>query len=233
MRRSALALGGTVMALALTAGSAAAQSVGGQAVTGLTGAAHAGPTPVAPPVPLPTGADLTGGGSAGAQAGPAGENVPIPVGSDGHDATTSGSGPTDQSPSDPGGAAQVGPAETNAPAGAPSDGGTATQGLPADPIIGLVQSGVDALDGLVDSLAASTPPLAVARTGGAGSRDPDRFGNGSAISASFASAPAGLDAANVTATLPFTGLGVLRLLLLGLLFLASGIAVRRGSVATG
>jgi hypothetical protein len=50
MRRSALALGATVMALALTTGPAAAQSGGEQTVTGSTGAAQAGPTEVNAPI---------------------------------------------------------------------------------------------------------------------------------------------------------------------------------------
>ena len=95
MRRSALALGATVMALALTAGPAAAQSGGQQTVTGSVAAAQGGPTEVNAPVrvlsdgndPAPSatvGAPQMAEDSNGtAQAGPIGANAPVRVLSDG------------------------------------------------------------------------------------------------------------------------------------------------------
>ena len=88
MRHSVLALGASVMALALTAGPAAAQSDGEQTVTGSVAAAQGGPTEVNAPVrvlsdgndPAPSatiGAPQTAENSNGtAQAGPIGVNAP-------------------------------------------------------------------------------------------------------------------------------------------------------------
>src|SRR5918992_3919854 len=97
MQRSALALGASILALALTAGPAGAQSGGPQTVTDSNGAAQVGPAEV---------------------------NAPIRVLSDGNnespDAGASVGAP--QTTTDSEASAQTGPAEVNAPVRVLSDG---------------------------------------------------------------------------------------------------------------
>lgn len=138
MRRSALALGATVVALALSAGPAAAESAD-QTVTDSTGAAQAGPTEVNAPIrvlsdgsdPAPSatvGAPQTADGSDGtAQAGTTEVNAPVRVLSDGQNAPSGGSTSGEQTASDSTGA-QAGSAGASAPVRVASDGDNTSSG---------------------------------------------------------------------------------------------------------
>ena len=247
MRRSALALGATVMALALTAGPAAAQSGGAQTVTDSTGAAQAGPTEVNVPIrvasdgndPAPSatvGAPQTADNSSGtAQAGSTEVSAPVRVLSDGKNAPSGGSPGGEQTASDSTGA-QAGSVGVNAPIRVASDGddggadaaaadggtvGVGAQGDPVDPLGGDSSPGSGA-DGGPVGVTQSIPGTRPAT---------DLLSDGSSTSASLQTVAALADEAG--GSLPLTGLGLVALLLTGLTLLSSGAAVRRGSPAAG
>jgi hypothetical protein len=135
MRRSVLALGASVFALALTAGPAAAEP---QTVDNSTGAAQVGAVAVDAPVRVASDGDSqTAGASAGgpqatgdstgsAQVTSVDADAPVRVLSDGDDAeagTTASGG--EQSSADSNGSAQMGSAEASAPVRVLSDGDNA------------------------------------------------------------------------------------------------------------
>src|ERR671921_2507970 len=101
MKRSALALGASVIALALMAGPAAAEPGVGQTVDGSTGAL---------------------------QVGAVAADVPVRIASDGDSATTGASGAGTQTTRDSTGAAQVGAVDADAPVRVLSDGDDAAGG---------------------------------------------------------------------------------------------------------
>lgn len=139
MKRSVLALGASVLALALTAGPAAADPGPGQSVADSTGAAQIGAVSVDAPVRvLSDGNSATTGASAGgpqttsdstgsAQVTSVEANAPVRVLSDGDDADTGGSGP-EQSVDDSAAPAQAGSPSVDAPVRVLSDGDNTTAG---------------------------------------------------------------------------------------------------------
>jgi hypothetical protein len=151
MRRSALALGATVFALALTAGPAAAEPGVSQAVDDSIGSAQVGAVGIDAPVRvLSDGDSATTGASAGgqqtigestgaAQVTSVDANAPVRVLSDGDAAEGAPSGATapEQSTADSSGSAQVGAPTASAPVRVLSDGDDtsdgATGGLAAGP----------------------------------------------------------------------------------------------------
>lgn len=166
MRRSALALGATVFALALTAGPAAAEPGASQAVDDSIGSAQVGAVGIDAPVRvLSDGDSATTGASAGgpqttgdstgaAQVTSVDANTPVRVLSDGDDASDAPSGTTapEQSTADSSGSAQVGSPTASAPVRVLSDGdgGTPTPGdEPDTPDTGDVAA--DLLDTLLGS----------------------------------------------------------------------------------
>jgi hypothetical protein len=134
MKRSVLALGASVLALALTAGPAAAEPGVGQTVDDSTAAAQVGAVSVDAPVRVASDGDsTTTGASAGgpqttgestgaAQATSVDANAPVRVLSDGNDAEAAGSAGGTESTSDSTGSAQVGAAGVDAPVRVASDG---------------------------------------------------------------------------------------------------------------
>lgn len=142
MRRSALALGATVFALALTAGPAAAEPGASQAVDDSIGSAQVGAVGIDAPVRvLSDGDSATTGASAGgpqttgdstgaAQVTSVDANAPVRVLSDGDDASDALSGTTapEQSTADSSGSAQVGSPTASAPVRVLSDGDNASDG---------------------------------------------------------------------------------------------------------
>jgi hypothetical protein len=150
MRRSALALGATVFALALTAGPAAAEPGASQAVDDSIGSAQVGAVGIDAPVRvLSNGDSATTGASAGgpqttgdstgaAQVTSVDANTPVRVLSDGDDASDAPSGTTapEQSTTDSSGSAQVGSPTASAPVRVLSDGDNTSNdagGLTAGP----------------------------------------------------------------------------------------------------
>ena len=143
MKRSALALGASMLVLALTAGPAAADPELGQTVEGSTGTAQVGAVSVDAPVRVASDGDSTAAGaSAGgpqttgdstgaAQVTSADVDAPVRVLSDGNDAEAGGSAPGTQSTGDSTGAAQVGAADVNAPVRVASDGDNSSTGAGA------------------------------------------------------------------------------------------------------
>jgi hypothetical protein len=141
MRRSALALGASVLALALTAGPAAADPVPGQSATDTTGAVQVGAVAVNAPVRVASDGDgsttgvtaggpqTTGDSTGSAQVTSVHADAPVRVLSDGDDATTGqgGAGGT-QDASDSLGSAQAGAVDANAPVRVGSDGDNSAGG---------------------------------------------------------------------------------------------------------
>jgi hypothetical protein len=138
MKRSALALGASVLALALTAGPAAADPGVGQVVGDSTAAAQVGAVSVDAPVRvLSDGDSATTGASTGgpqtttettggAQVTSADVNAPVRVLSDGNDAEVGASAGGDESTTDSTGSAQVGATDVDAPVRVASDGDNAS-----------------------------------------------------------------------------------------------------------
>jgi hypothetical protein len=138
MKLSALALGASVLALALTAGPAAAEPGVGQTVDDSTGAAQVGAVSVDAPVRVASdGESTTAGTSAGgpqttgestgaAQVTSVDANAPVRVLSDGNDAEAAGSAGDTESTSDSTGSAQVGSPNAAAPVRVLSDGDNST-----------------------------------------------------------------------------------------------------------
>jgi hypothetical protein len=133
MRRSALALGASVIALALTAGPAAAEPGAGQTVADSTGSAQIGAVAVDVPVRVASDGDsattaaaggpqATGDSSGSAQVTSVDANAPVRVLSDGDDTEGAGSAGGTQSTGDSTGSAQVGAAGVSAPVRVLSDG---------------------------------------------------------------------------------------------------------------
>ena len=134
MKRSVLALGASVLALALTAGPAAAEPGVGQTVDDSTAAAQVGAVSVDAPVRVASDGDsATTGASAGgpqttgestgaAQATSVDANAPVRVLSDGDDTEAAGSAGGTESTSDSTGSAQVGASGVDAPVRVASDG---------------------------------------------------------------------------------------------------------------
>jgi hypothetical protein len=134
MRHSALALGASVIALALTAGPAAADPGVGQTVEGSTGAAQIGAVAVDAPVRVAsdggnatTGASVggpqtTGDSTGSAQVTSVDASAPIRVLSDGDDTQGAGSAGGTQTTGDSDGSAQVGAVDADAPVRLASDG---------------------------------------------------------------------------------------------------------------
>jgi hypothetical protein len=134
MKRSALALGASVIALALTAGPAAAEPGVGQTVDDSTGAAQVGAVSVDAPVRVASDGDsttagasaggpqTTGGSTGAAQVTSVDANAPVRVLSDGDDAEAGGSAGGTESTGDSTGSAQVGAADVDAPVRVASDG---------------------------------------------------------------------------------------------------------------
>ena len=144
MKRSAIALGASVLALALTAGPAGAAPDAVQTVDGSAGAAQVGSAEVNAPVRVlsdgenapaatpATGPQTTGDSTAAAQVGSAEVNAPVRVLSDGDDGGSgtagSGGGAAEQSTSDSTGSAQVRSVEADAPVRVLSDGDNGSSG---------------------------------------------------------------------------------------------------------
>jgi hypothetical protein len=143
MRRSPLALGASVLALALMAGPAAADPGPGQTVDSSAGVAQVGAVTVDAPVRVASdgnspAAGVSAGGpqttseSAGAaQVGPVDANAPVRVLSDGDDAEPAKSqaaGGGEQATSESVGSAQVGAVDANAPVRVASDGNSSAAG---------------------------------------------------------------------------------------------------------
>jgi hypothetical protein len=138
MKRSALALGASVLALALTAGPAAADPGVGQVVGDSTAAAQVGAVSVDAPVRvLSDGDSATTGASTGgpqtttettggAQVTSADVNAPVRVLSDGDDAEVGASAGGDETTADSTGSAQVGATDVDAPVRVASDGDNAS-----------------------------------------------------------------------------------------------------------
>jgi hypothetical protein len=138
MRRSALALGATVIALALTAGPALADPGAGQTVGDSTGSAQIGAVAVDVPVRVAsdgdsatTGASVgapqtTGDSSGSAQVTSIDANAPVRVLSDGSDTEGAGSAGGTQSTGASDGSAQVGAVGADAPVRVASDGDNAS-----------------------------------------------------------------------------------------------------------
>jgi hypothetical protein len=134
MKRSALALGASVLALALTAGPAAAEPGVGQTVDDSTAAAQVGAVSIDAPVRVASDGDsTTAGASAGgpqttgestgaAQVTSVDANAPVRVMSDGEDAEAGGSAGGTESTADSTGSAQVGAADVDAPVRVAGDG---------------------------------------------------------------------------------------------------------------
>ena len=162
MKRSALALGASVFALALTAGPAAAEPGVGQAVDDSTAAAQAGAVSVNAPVRVASDGDsTTAGASAGgpqtsgestgaAQVNSVDANAPVRVLSDGDDADAGGgSAGGTESTAGSTGSAQVGAGDVDAPVRVASDGdnssdagaGTAAPEQSVDDSSGSAQAG--------------------------------------------------------------------------------------------
>jgi hypothetical protein len=144
MRRSALALGASVIALALTAGPAAADPAPGQTVTDTAGAVQVGAVGVNAPVRVASdgessatgvtagGPQATGDSTGAAQVTSVHAGAPVRVLSDGDDADSGASGGGPQATDDSTAAGQVGPADVNAPVRMLSDGdNTGQSGAPA------------------------------------------------------------------------------------------------------
>jgi hypothetical protein len=143
MRRSALALVASVIALALTAGPAAADPAAGQTVGDSTGSVQIGTVAVDAPVRVASDGDsATTGASAGgpqtiadssgsAQVTSVDANAPVRVLSDGDDTEGAGSAGGTQSAGDSNGSAQVGAPEVDAPVRVASDGDNTTDAGPA------------------------------------------------------------------------------------------------------
>jgi hypothetical protein len=178
MRRSALALGASVIALALTAGPAAADP-GGQTVGDSTGSAQIGAVAVDVPVRVASDGDsATTGAAAGgpqttsdssgsAQVTSVDANTPVRVLSDGDDTEGAGSAGGTQTTGDSTGSAQVGAADVKAPVRVLSDGDDTTDAGPtssgpeqtADRSNGSAQVGSPALFAPVRVLSGGTPTL--------------------------------------------------------------------------
>jgi hypothetical protein len=138
MKRSALALGASVLALALTAGPAAADPGVGQVVGDSTAAAQVGAVSVDAPVRvLSDGDSATTGASTGgpqtttettggAQVTSADVNAPVRVLSDGNDAEVGASAGGDETTADSTGSAQVGATDVDTPVRVASDGDNAS-----------------------------------------------------------------------------------------------------------
>jgi hypothetical protein len=134
MKRSALALGASVLALALTAGPAAADPGTGQVVGDSTAAAQVGAVSVDAPVRVLSDGDSATTGAAaggsqtttettgGAQVTSVNANAPVRVLSDGDDSQRGGSTAGPESTTDSTGSAQVGAAGVDAPVRVASDG---------------------------------------------------------------------------------------------------------------
>jgi hypothetical protein len=165
-----------------------------------------------------------------AQVAGAGVNAPVRVASDGDNGGSGGSGSStgsgDQTVTGSTGTAQIASPSVSAPISVLSDGdevpvsgdgdtATNAQGEPMAPLDGETgaQGGPVGVTGTLPGGGIGTP----AGAGGTG--------GGLTLAADFTPDAAG--------TLPLTGLGAGLLLALGLLLLASGGALRRGSVATG
>ena len=140
MKRSALALGASVVALALGAGPAQAAPEATQSVDDTTGAAQVGAVAVNAPVRVASDGDSQAAGAAtaapqttsdssgGAQVSSVDANAPVRVLSDGDDSGSAGSGAGsagDQSTGESQGSAQVGSPGVNAPVRVASDGDSA------------------------------------------------------------------------------------------------------------
>src|SRR5262245_55449125 len=138
MRRSAMAPWAGVLALALTAGpAAAAPGDPAQQITNSTGAAQAGPVQADAPVrvlsdgdnaatqPAQPGDQATGDSNASAQVGTAQVDAPVRVASDGDNAGSEQPAVTvDQGADNSDGAAQVADARVNAPVRVASEQGS-------------------------------------------------------------------------------------------------------------
>jgi hypothetical protein len=123
-----------VIALALTAGSAAAEPGAGQTVDGSTGVAQVGAVAVNAPVRVASdgnstttgavagGPQTTGDSAGSAQVTSVDASAPVRVLSDGNDAQGAGSTASQQSTGDSSGTAQVGSPNANAPVRVLSDG---------------------------------------------------------------------------------------------------------------
>jgi hypothetical protein len=135
MKRNALALGASVLALALMAGPAAAQSGVGQDVDDSTGVLQVGAVAVDVPVRVASDGDSTTSGATAAgpqttqdstgagQVGAVDADVPVRVLSDGDDAEPQApAGGGEQSTDDSLGSAQVGAVDVAAPVRVASDG---------------------------------------------------------------------------------------------------------------
>jgi hypothetical protein len=134
MRRSATALGASLLALALTAGPALAEPGVAQTVDDSTGAAQVGAVNADVPVRVlsdgedsqagvTTGAPQTTSDSTGAaQAGPVEVDAPVRVASDGDDADAGGATGGPQTTSDSAGSGQVGSLTAATPVRVLSDG---------------------------------------------------------------------------------------------------------------
>jgi len=178
MKRSALALGASVLALALTAGPAAAEPGVGQTVDDSTAAAQVGAVSVDAPVRVASdgdsttagagagGAQTTGDSTGAAQATSVDVNAPVRVLSDGNDAEAARSAGGTQSTSDSTGSAQLGAAGVDAPVRVASDGddssdtgsGTAAPQQSVDASSGSAQVGSPSLFAPVRVLSGGTGP---------------------------------------------------------------------------
>jgi hypothetical protein len=183
MKRSAIALAASVLALALTAGPASADP--GQTVADSTGVAQVGGVALSAPVRVASDGDngTAGAGEAGpqstgdstgaAQVSAVHANAPVRVLSDGNDGSSDGGATAapEQSVGDSSGAVQVGSLRVDAPARVASDGNEAGAGEPAG-----VLAGPQAVDGSTGVAQVGSPgvsaPLRVASGDGASDAAP-------------------------------------------------------------
>jgi hypothetical protein len=232
MRRTASVLGSALVTLAL-AGSPAWASPPAQSTENSTGAAQLGPVEVDAPVRIASDGDNQGaaqskGGSQGidgstgaAQVGPGGANAPVRVLSDGDNEAAAQDGSTgEQSTTDSEGAAQLGPVEVDAPVRIASDGDN--QGAAQS------KGGSQGIDGSTGPTEGSMEPTEDGIHGAQPNEEDPAAGVGPA-SGSIPSEGGPAAAAPSTGhnELPFTGLAVWLLLVIGIWALGSGLCLHR------
>jgi hypothetical protein len=256
MRRNALALGASVIALALTAGPAAADPGAGQTVGDSTGSVQIGAVAVAAPVRVASDGDTaTTGASAGgpqtigdstgsAQVASVDANAPVRVLSDGDNTSDAGpasSGP-EQSVEGSSGSAQVGAPTAFAPVRVLSRGNPTPGDEPGAPDAGEVAK--DLLGTLLGSpfgggdVVASPASVAQAPRAG-GTPSPDelrRLLDGANPDPAIRFALGGIGGSTSTGavqalgvsagSLPLTGFGVLATAAMGVWMFSTGLALR-------
>jgi len=167
MQRSALALGASVIALALMAGPAFAEPGVGQTVDDSTGALQVGAVAVDVPVRVASdgnsatpgvsaaGPQTTGDSTGAAQVGAVDADAPVRVLSDGDDAEAATPATGEQSTGDSVGSAQVGALDAAAPVRVASDGDNSSAGGAG----GGVSSGRQAVNDSSGSAQVGSPSL--------------------------------------------------------------------------